>query len=101
VASNTELIDKLAKVIDAESFLDFVRALIADREAAVAAERTQPRSPPYGPDAGGWENDRIEAYLFGASAWAESTDFGVRQGLAPGNLWARFANFLYAGKIYE
>jgi hypothetical protein len=94
------LMTTLAAVTDAESFLAFVRALVADRESAVQRERAQPSSP-YGPDAGGWENVRIEAYLEAAAAWAESTDFGVSQGLNPDNLWSRFANFLYVGKIYE
>jgi hypothetical protein len=95
-----ELMAKLEAVTDAESFLAFVHALIADRESAVQAERARPSSP-YGPDAGGWENTRIESYLESAAAWAKDANFGVSRGLEPDNLWRRFAGFLYAGKIYE
>jgi len=95
-----ELMATLETVTDAESFLAFVRALVADRESAVLLEKAQPSSP-HGPDAGGWENIQIETYLEAATAWAESSDFGVSQGLNPDNLWRRFAHFLYVGKIYE
>ncbi|WP_257169097.1 hypothetical protein [Bradyrhizobium sp. SRS-191] len=91
---------KLEAVTDASSFLAFVSALVADREAAVQREKAEPSST-WEPDAGGWENIRIETYLEAAAAWAESTDFGVDQGLAANNLWRRFAEFLSAGKSYE
>ena len=97
---NDELMTTLAAVTDAKSLLAFICALVADRESAVQREKEQPSSP-YGPDAGGWENVRIESYLEAATRWAESTDFGVSQGLNPDNLWSRFAHFLYVGKIYE
>jgi hypothetical protein len=86
-------------VHDPRSLLEFVRALVADREDEVAKERVSP-SPPYGPGANGWENGTIEAFLEAASAWAEATNFGEKQGLS-GNSWRQFAVFLYCGKIYE
>lgn len=87
-------------VHDRESFLAFVWALAADRRASVAAEEASPSSP-YGPQAGGWENITIEAFLEAAAAWAASSGMGERQGLPPGPSWRAFANFLYCGKIYE
>jgi hypothetical protein len=90
----------LEQVEDAESFLVFARALAEDRCAAVAEERVNPGSP-YGPDAGGWENTTIEAFLQGAIGWAEDSRFGLKQGLSPSNPWRQFASFLYCGKIYE
>ena len=87
-------------VTDRKSFFDFVRALIEDRRAAAAVERIAPSSP-YGPDAGGRENDTIEMFLEAALAWAESTNMGVRQGLPLEPSWQAFAAFLYCGKIYE
>ena len=45
-------------VVDCKSFQAFVSALIEDRSASIAAEKTNP-SGPYGPDAGGWENTTI------------------------------------------
>ena len=87
-------------VCDEKSFLDFVNALIADRERAIEAEKQNPSSL-YGPDAGGWENVSIEPFLEAAVAWAEDSNFGLNQGLAASNPWHRFAAFLYAGKIHE
>ncbi|MGY3451338.1 DUF7660 family protein [Bradyrhizobium sp. USDA 4353] len=98
--ANDELIARWEAVTDANSFLAFVHALVADRVSAVESEKVQPSSP-WGPDAGGWENTRIETYLEAAAAWAASTDFGIAQGIAADNLWRRFAQFLFIGKIYE
>jgi hypothetical protein len=86
-------------VYDRESFLVFVRALIADRRASIAAELESPSSP-YGADAGGWENITIESFLFAALRWAESA--GNLQNFWPAEpSWQSFARFLYMGKVYE
>jgi len=103
-----ELDDLLDCVCDQHSFLEFAKALIADREDEVAKEREKPSSP-YGPGANGWENSTIEDFLEAAVAWAEDSEFGQMQwtpegmakGLQEDNPWRRFANFLYAGKFYE
>lgn len=87
-------------VCDRDSFFAFVRALIEDREASVAAERATP-SDPYGPAAGGWENGTIEGFLEAALAWAEDTSMGFSQGLPYEPTWQTIAVFLYCGKIYE
>lgn len=93
-------VEALEHVHDMESFFEFVRALIQDRQAAAAAERENP-APPYGPDAGGWENTSISDYLEAALAWAESTSMGTSQGIPEPLSWKAFAVFLYVGKIYE
>jgi hypothetical protein len=95
-----ELREQLERVVDQESFLAFARALAQDRVSAAQAESKNP-TPPYGPDAGGWENTSIEDFLESAIAWAESSGFGSKQGLASGGPWRKFAAFLYCGKIYE
>ena len=92
--------DLLAGVNSERSLLDFIAALGRDRRDAIAIEKQKPSSP-YGADAGGWQNTSIEAFLDAAAAWAESTNFGVTQGLQPDNPWKRFATFLYCGKVYE
>ena len=82
----------------------FVRALVADREAAVEAEKRKPTDPRVlglVPDAGGWYNFTIEAYLDAALRWAEDSDMGESQGLQAGPSWKAFAAFLFCGKIYE
>jgi hypothetical protein len=95
-----DLTDSLEQVRDRESFLEFVRVLIRDREASVAGERESP-SGPWEPDAGGWENSTIESFLDAALAWAESTGMGLGQGMSEGPSWQAFASFLYCGKVYE
>ena len=94
-----ELYEQTAAVHDRRTLLEFVKALIADREE-VAKEAVSP-SLPYGPGANGWENGSVEAFLEAASAWAESTNFGETQGLSPANPWRQFAAFLLCGKIYK
>lgn len=92
--------DQLELVTDQESFVAFVRALAQDRVSAAQAD-AESRAPPYGADAGGWENTSIEAFLEAAVSWAEDSNFGATQGLATVSLWRKFAVFLYCGKIYE
>jgi hypothetical protein len=87
-------------VTDPQSFLNFVRELIADREDEVRKEKVHP-SPPYGAGANGWENGSIASFLEAAVAWADDSDFVEKQNLPGNNPWQQFANFLYAGKIYE
>jgi hypothetical protein len=91
-------------VHDCESFLAFVRALVADREVAVEAEMRKPTDPRLlggVPDAGGWYNFTVESYLSASLSWAEDTGMGVSQGLSPEPSWRAFAVFLLCGKIYE
>jgi hypothetical protein len=89
-----ELHDYLDRVQDRATFLNFVEALVQDREE-VARERETPSSP-YGPGAKGWENGTIEGFLDAALRWAE--DSGE---LPKKPSWKAFAEFLYCGKIYE
>jgi hypothetical protein len=96
----TNVHEILERVDSRESFLEFVRALAADRVASVAEEAVSPSSGS-GPEAGGWENTTIEAFLEAAVAWAEDSRFGESQGLQSANPWQMFAVFLYCGKIYE
>src|SRR5580698_8911246 len=86
-------------VTDEASFLDFVRALEADRRLAAKLEAQEP----HGNGAPrGWQNATIEQFLEGAVAWADDSDFGRRQTLAADvSPWRRLAVFLHAGKIYE
>lgn len=93
-----------ATVHNRESFLAFVRALVADREAAVEAEKRKPTDPRVlglVPDGGGYYNFTIETYLDAALRWAEDSDMGESQGLPSGPSWRVFAAFLLSGKVYE
>jgi hypothetical protein len=79
-----QLNEQLETVTDEATFLEFVRALAADRRA----------------NAGTWENGLIEDFLEAASSWAEDSKFGSKQGLPARSLWNKFAVFVYCGKIY-
>lgn len=81
----TQLHEQLDKVTDEATFLAFVHALVVDRRG----------------DAEHWENGSIEDFLEAASAWAENSAFGSKQGLSLTSPWRKFATFLYCGKIYE
>ncbi len=95
-----ELHEAIETVKDAETFLNFVRELVADREDEVRKEKER-SSPPFGPGANGWENGSIETYLEAAVAWADDSDFVEAQKNTNANPWQQFAQFLYAGKVYE
>jgi len=87
-------------VCDQRSFLQFVRALVADREDEIIKGREKPSSP-YGPGANGWENGTIEAFLDAALRWAEDSEFGKSERVPDQNPWRQFSIFLYCGKTYE
>lgn len=98
----TELYEMVSNEV---TFLEFVKALVEDRRDAIRLEKAS-QSPPYGPDAGGWENASIEDYLDAAVAWAEDSQFGRRMSakeyeLAAVSPWRRMAAFLMAGRVYE
>lgn len=82
-------------VDDRESFLDFVRDLAIDRSAAAKAE-FENSDKPY-KTFRGWQNSEIDTFLECAVAWAEVHGFFR----SPKPSWRAFAEFLYAGKIYE
>ncbi len=94
-----ELEEFLEKVEDQESFLEFARALQADKEDENQKEKYNP-SNPYGHGWNGWENTTINGFLESAIAWSEDSGFGDDIDEYD-NLWKKFALFLYGGKIYE
>jgi len=94
-----ELEEKLGAVVDRESFLAFVKALIADREDEVSKEKEKP-SGAWGAGANGWEHGTVEGYLEAAVAWAEDSR-GHAWELSAEPSWKVFARFLYSGKTYE
>ncbi len=94
-----DLDEKLEQVVDRESFLEFVKALVKDREDQVRKEKVSPSSP-YGPGANGWENGSIESYLDAALAWTKAW-IGKEHEIPQEPSWKSFAKFLYAGKYYE
>lgn len=94
-----ELVEKLERVETLETFLDFVRALAADKEAEDAIEKEAP-SPLYMPGAHGWQHNSIAGYLQAALACAEDNR-DLPTALPSSPSWKAFAEFLYRGKSYE
>ncbi len=94
-----ELEDYLDNVIDQNSFLEFVKALQADKENEDLKEKESPASP-YSQGHNGWANNTISGYLESSIAWAEDSNFGANQADAS-NTWKKLAMFLYGGKFYE
>ena len=93
-----ELERLLEEVRDEASFLTFIAALGKDWDAEQSEERANP-SPPFGPGARDWENGTIGAFLESAEAWGRvSRDQSAH---TKNNPWARAAQILYAGKVYE
>lgn len=76
----SEVVDKLNKVKDKESFIEFVRQLIKDQDLNESE----------------WENKDIYSYLEAASAWLIDSKRDLDD-----NPWKLFAEMLYSGKIYE
>jgi len=103
-----EPFEALELVEDQSTFLEFVRALAADRvegqrslEAGGGAGIRMPDGTRLiDLDDFGWRNFTIVDFLEASLSWAEDSDFGARQGISP-NPWRQFATFLYCGKIYE
>ena len=98
-----DLLELAEEVVDEETFLSFVKALVDDRQEAIRLQLDEPNSP-YEADAGGWETTSIESFLESASVWAEDSAFGrnlPKTQLINVSPWRRFAEFLLAGKYYE
>ncbi|MFN8062024.1 MAG: hypothetical protein U0Q12_22925 [Vicinamibacterales bacterium] len=76
---------QLRGIADEASFLTFVRQLREDL-------RQNPQE---------WQNVSLEAFLEASESWARDSQFGSQQGLLDASPWAKFATFLYCGKIYE
>ena len=89
-------LELLNEVQDEDSFLLFVKALIADRESHEGKPINEIGFK------GDWANNSISDFLESCVAWAEGSDFGVHQDASlKRNKWKQFAVFLYCGKIYE
>lgn len=94
-----DLDEMLEAVVDRDSFLAFVKALIVDRRHEVAKGKGSPSSP-WGAGANGWEHGTIEGYLEAAVAWMEDSCGTAWESPAEPS-WKSFAAFLHHGKSYE
>ena len=94
-----ELHEHLERVTDEKSFLEFAKALMADKEDEDRKEKENPASP-YSHVWNGWQSATIAQFLESAVARAEDSEFGGKMP-STDNPWKKFALFLYGGKIYE
>lgn len=94
--------DALEKVVDEETFIEFVYGLAADRAAEVEKEAKSP-SPPFGLGHNGWQNGSIEEFLYASARWATASINGLPLLPMPKetNPWRRCADILAAGKIHD
>jgi len=95
-----DLYELADKVIDEQSFVDFIIALAEDWEDEQRKEKEN-LSSPWGPGANGWENGTIGTYLNAAAAWATASINGLPLMAKAKNPWTRAAQILHAGKFYE
>jgi hypothetical protein len=95
-----DLFSLAEKVHDEETFVEYLRVLMIDREKEVALEKENPSSP-YEAGALGWQNVTIEGFLESAIAWSEDSGQPNEHYSKPENPWTRAAQILHAGKTYE
>lgn len=86
----------LDRVCDRKTFLDFVWALMRDRERVIELEKLEPTNS-WVAETNGWYNTTLETFFEAAIACAEA----VPERLPEEPSWQEFAGFLYGGKIYE
>lgn len=89
--------DLLDKVVDRETFIEFVQALADERERARAIEKADPQR--YLIDGAlNWKNADIASYLYAALDYFNTKPFHKAE---QNPSWRMFADFLYFGKIIE
>ncbi len=97
---NKDLYQLADNVETEQDFLNFVEALMEDRNDEEKKEKVNPSSP-YSPGVNGWENGDIVSYLDAALAWGQASVSGLEFYEKPTNPWKRAAHILHAGKFYE
>lgn len=91
-----ELDKLLEKVNDEQSFIEFAKALQADKEDEEFKVKANPANP-YSQGCYGWESNTINQFLDSAIAYTQDNTAWKKET----NLWKKFAYFLYGGKVYE
>ncbi len=87
----------LDRVIDRESFLEFVRALAEERAEAEQLEQNEPTRFKLG-GAHDWQNGNISTFLYASLEYFTPKPFHKPEA-SPS--WRMLAEMLYYGKIYE
>jgi len=87
----------LPLVIDRESFMEFLAALVEDRQEAEEIERRDPNEAAWGAPRG-WQNGNISMFL---GAFALHFEDGRWPSEKSEPTWGDLAKALYLAKIYE
>jgi hypothetical protein len=95
--TDRDVLAALERVDSRATFVAFVRVLRAELEESNRRETESPSSP-NGPQALGWENARLPAFLAAMEAWGTDTSGDRPDEKAS---WRALAEFLCAAKIYE
>lgn len=97
----SDYIDLLEQVHSKETFLRFLKAVIADLHDSEEQESVSPSSP-YGPNANDWENPTLDRFLEAMHIWS-FTSYALTDELnVPEEpSWRTFAEMLAAAKVYE
>ena len=93
-ASPEELLNR---VVDRESFIEFVTALAEEREEAEQMEHDDPERYQFG-CALRWQNGSISSFLYASLSYFDSKPFHEPESKPS---WKMLAEILYYGKIYE
>ncbi|WP_105620032.1 hypothetical protein [Vallitalea okinawensis] len=80
-----ELKKKLEKVIDEESFLDFLRCLSIE----------------YSNKYQEWCSNSIDVFLECSAEWGQASINGLKYYEKPNNVWRRCAEIIFMEKLYE
>ncbi len=95
-----ELHEYLEHVVDYDSFVAFVHALRADRQAEERQEQGG-QVQRFPSTCSEWQNDTISDFLEAGLAYLEDTVRTTRPANDGKTPWRIVAEFLYAGNIYE
>lgn len=87
----------LNRVVDRDSFIEFVTALAEERAEAESIEKNNTQSALSG-EALGWSNCTISDFLYASLVYFEEKPFHKPEALPS---WKMLAEILYFGKIIE
>ena len=93
-----QLEEALERVVDEQTFVDFLSQLSRDWSAEDSARRDETSIVD---DTGEWKNGSIGTFLEAASEWATASKSGLKFYAVPENPWRRMADILLMGKMYE
>lgn len=86
----------LSEVVDKDTFVHFLNILRDDLKLSEEHE-ARTTSPPFGPNAFGWENITLYDYLEACAAYTGDAQFSAPHRTT----WKTLAQIMLAGKHYE